>query len=122
MMLKKSRQSFLQSVRCAFLGFWYVLEERNFRIQAFCGVAALVLAFIFHLSHFDRIIIGALVVLVLGAEMLNSALERFIDFHVKDHNPEVGKIKDISAGAVLLFSLFALIVGICIFGRALFTF
>ena len=48
--------------------------------------------------------------LVLSAEMINSALEALIDHLHPDIHPEIRIIKDMAAGAVLVFSLTALLI------------
>jgi diacylglycerol kinase len=53
-------------------------------------------------------------------EMMNSAIEYSLDavFHNK-YSKLVGMAKDISAGAVMLVSVFAVIIGILLFGSAI---
>ncbi|KKU50970.1 MAG: hypothetical protein A3A28_00065 [Candidatus Sungbacteria bacterium RIFCSPLOWO2_01_FULL_47_32] len=115
----KRKQSLPASFRNAFRGVWLVLQERSFLIQLAAGAIAVTLAFILTLSDTSRIIIILLTFLVLGAEMFNSAVEYLLDFVKKDHDPDIARVKDILAGAVMVFSLSALIIGIWIFGRAL---
>ena len=50
--------------------------------------------------------------LVLVAELLNSALETLADHLHPEQHPEVGAAKDIAAGAVLVASAVALVVGL----------
>lgn len=50
--------------------------------------------------------------LVLVAELLNSALETLIDHLHPEAHPVIGAAKDIAAGAVLLASVIALVVGV----------
>lgn len=49
--------------------------------------------------------------LVLVAELLNSALEALVDHLHPERHPAVGAAKDIAAGAVLLASVGAVVVG-----------
>jgi len=53
--------------------------------------------------------------LVLVAEMFNSALEAWLDRQVEHYDPHVKTIKDLSAGAVLIASLAAALVGVLVF-------
>ena len=56
-----------------------------------------------------------LIILVLTLELINSILERFVDVFKPRIHPMVEEIKDLMAGAVLIASLGALIVGLLIF-------
>jgi diacylglycerol kinase (ATP) len=53
--------------------------------------------------------------MVMGAEMLNTAIETLVDLVSPGHNELAGKSKDIAAGAVLISALFAAIAGLVIF-------
>ena len=52
---------------------------------------------------------------VLVLELLNSSIERLVDLAKPRLHEEAGTIKDLMAGAVLLASMVAVIVGILIF-------
>jgi len=52
---------------------------------------------------------------VLTAEMINTAIESVVDLISKDISPLAEKAKDLAAGAVLVFSLFAAAIGAIIF-------
>ena len=59
---------------------------------------------------------AAVSVLVIGLEMVNSAVEAFLDHTYPDFDPTVKYVKDVLAGAVLVASFGALIVfGIYVF-------
>lgn len=49
---------------------------------------------------------------VLGAELLNTALERLADHLHPELHPEIGRAKDCAAAAVLICTLAALAVGV----------
>ena len=55
------------------------------------------------------------VALVLVTEMINTAIERAMDFITMDRHPYIKAIKDIAAGAVLVASICALLTGLFIF-------
>ena len=59
-------------------------------------------------------LVALTVALVLAFEMMNSALEGFIDLMHPGLHPEIKVAKDMAAGAVLLMSLAALAVGACL--------
>ena len=53
--------------------------------------------------------------LVLGIEGLNTAVEKMADFVQPEFDEKIGFIKDISAGAVMLVSIAASIIGLIIY-------
>jgi undecaprenol kinase len=55
-------------------------------------------------------LVGLVTMLVLGFELINSAFERLIDHLHPEIHPEIGLIKDMAAGGVLLISVAALII------------
>ena len=84
-------------------------REPNFRIQlAFAG-GLVVLLLALRPGFYWSAILLLVAALVLAAEMINSALEALIDHLHPDIHPEIRIIKDMAAGAVLIFSLTALL-------------
>jgi diacylglycerol kinase (ATP) len=57
--------------------------------------------------------------LVIGSELLNTALERLADALHPDPHPLVGAAKDAAAGAVLVCAVTAVLVGLVSMGPAL---
>ena len=114
------KQNLARSFWSAFQGIKHVLRERNFIIQITAAILALAFAEALNLGRSEKIIIVVLAGFVLASESMNSACERMLDFVTKEHNAEVARIKEILAGAVLIYSFTALIIGIWIFGNAIF--
>lgn len=114
------RTSFLASVTHAVRGIEAASSGRNFKIQVLIGAVAIVASLLFRLSHIERAVIVLCVGLVLTAEVLNTALERLLDFVSKERRPEIREIKDLMAAAVLLLSFVALVAGLWIFAGAIF--
>jgi len=104
---------FIQSARHAVRGIGFVWkEERNFRLHL-CGTfVALLTAIIFDFSLLEVSLIIVAILLVLGTEILNTLVEDLLNKVEPNHDPVVGKLKDMMAGIVLINSLGALIIGI----------
>lgn len=92
-----------------------IKTERNFRIH--CVITLFVIAFSFFvgLSLMEWGVLVLAITFVLTMEMLNSAIERVMDFLSPEHHPLVGKIKDITAGAVFVAALASVIIGCILF-------
>lgn len=56
---------------------------------------------------------------VIVVEILNTALERLADHLHPGRHPEIGRIKDLAAGASLVAAIAAAVVGVLIFGKHL---
>lgn len=106
----------VKSFRSAARGLVVVFKsERNFKIQLFLGVLALVAAFYFPLKVWEKVSVLLLTIAVLVMEIFNTVVEYFADLLKPRLHHYVGVIKDVVAGAVLITSLGALIVGLIIF-------
>lgn len=115
----KSRQSLVGSFRSAFRGLVFALEGRNFVVTILIGLLALAFSYVVGLETEERFIIILSTGLILGAEIFNSAIEQILDILHPEHDPRVGKIKDLLAGGVLVFSLIALVIWIRLFLKVL---
>jgi len=106
----------IKSFEYAFRGLWHLLkEEHNYRIHIVVMIAVVAAGFIFRIEEWEWIAVIICIGLVLALEAINSALENFLDFVSPEKHEKVMKIKDLAAGAVLVFSIAAAIVGIKIF-------
>ena len=108
--------TFTKSFSYAWRGIVYVFQnEQNFRIQS--GIASLVVIamFLFQLTRSEMVVVLLLVLLVLILELLNSALEKFIDLLKPRLHLHIGVVKDIMAAMVLLAGFGAILIGGIIF-------
>jgi Diacylglycerol kinase len=108
---------FITSVEFAITGIKTAFkEERNMRSHTILGMLAIIVGLFFHLHPFEWLWIFLSIFLVIVVEMINTAFENVVDMVTEKHFNIYGKkIKDIAAGAVLLTSLFAMIVALIIF-------
>ncbi|MDO8259936.1 MAG: diacylglycerol kinase family protein [Candidatus Magasanikbacteria bacterium] len=90
-------------------------EEQNLRVQTLAGLVASGLAAYFSISLIEWCILLIAIMTVLLMEIANSAVERVTDVLKPRINNYVKEIKDIMAAAVMLASVFAVIIGAIIF-------
>lgn len=90
-------------------------EERNFRIQIFVGIVVLIFTFYFDFSLVETSLVTLLIVLVLGAEIFNTAIEDLCNKVEPNKDPIIKKVKDMAGGAVLVTAVGALVVGAVVF-------
>lgn len=110
------RQSVADSFGHAFEGVLTgVLEERNMKIH--CVMAALVVFFglVLHISVTEWCICFILFGLIMGLELVNTAIEAAVDLATQEYHPLAKRAKDTAAGAVLIASIMAAVTGLLIF-------
>lgn len=89
--------------------------ERNFRVMLAVAAVAVALGFQQGISRLEWVAVVLCVGLVLSLELVNTAGERLVDILSPEHDPRYGRVKDILAGAVLVASMAAAVVGILVF-------
>lgn len=112
------KRSFLDSFRDAAIGVWKCIKlEKNMRIHITMLVYMSALGFALQLSRGEFAALFLAIALVISMEMINTAIEKLCDFSKTDYDKLIRVIKDISAGAVLVSSVFSVFVGIAVFGK-----
>ena len=106
----------LNSVKYALRGAWLLLRsESSIQIQAVIALAVTLAGFYFEISATEWALQLLAIGLVMGVEGVNTAVEKLADYVQPLHDPRIGRLKDISAGAVMLASVLACIVGLLIY-------
>lgn len=106
----------LASFKYAAKGFWILITtEKSIISQVIITVFMTVLGFLMQISTMEWLFQIVAIAMVLIAESLNTAIEKMADFIHKEQHPEIGRIKDISAGAVFFAAIFAVIIGLIIY-------
>ena len=114
----KDVESLFKSFVYAFKGFgWMVTHERNFRIHLTCLIYMfyyLLRYDFFTVSRTEFAILLLASSLVIGGEMINSGIEKADDSVSEERKHTIEVSKDVSAGAVLVFAIFAVLCGVVI--------
>jgi diacylglycerol kinase len=71
--------------------------------------------FYFNVTKSEWIILILCCGMVMSLELANSSFERLCDLYTTEFNPKIKYVKDVMAGAVLIASIMAFIIGIIIF-------
>jgi len=109
---------FVKSLRYAILGIWYsVRDQPNLEIQVGIAIVVTAAGFYFQITSTEWCVVLLCIGLVIGLEMINTAIENLVDLITLERSPLAGKIKDIAAGAVLFSSIISTIIGVIIFGK-----
>lgn len=106
----------IKSFKYAIKGIIYAIKnERNMRIHTVASFCVFIFSLFFELNFEKYIFLFFTCAFVMVCELINSALENLIDICASDYNSKAKAAKDISAGAVLLSSGLAVVVGVFIF-------
>ncbi len=106
----------LKSIKAAIIGLRITAaEEPNFRVHIAISAIVIVLGIIVKISHTEWLILILTIGLVLVSEVFNTAIEDLCDYNNKEFDELIGRIKNISAGAVLTSAIISFIVGLIIF-------
>ncbi|ALM09447.1 MAG TPA: hypothetical protein DEB30_05730 [Candidatus Peribacter riflensis] len=106
-------QQFAKSAANAFRGITFVWQrERNFRIESMIGILVMLAAVALGFTYMEVVLVLVTVSVVLGAELFNSVIEEILDVVEPHYSVHVGRLKDVTAGVVLLLSLFAGVIGV----------
>lgn len=87
-------------------------RERSFRTQVGLATAAVLALIILRPALLWWAVVAMCCALVLGLELMNSALEALVDHLHPDEHPEIRLVKDMAAGGVLVASIGSLICGV----------
>jgi len=111
-------KSFFQSVRYALHGVWSGIDDQlNLKVQIAIATIVIGAGFLFKITATEWCIVLICIGLVLGLELMNSAIESLVDLVTLERKPLAGRIKDIAAGAVLVVSIVSVIIGVIIFRK-----
>jgi len=107
----------IRSFGYALKGIGYATTTQlNFRVHLVATLVTITLGIGLHISINEWVWIILCITLVLAAEMFNTAIEFLTDLVSPGYHPKAGHVKDVAAGAVLLCAIFAIVVGVIIFG------
>lgn len=112
----QGKEEFDKSVGHALDGIEYAVNhERNVKIEILFAILTSILGFILKISLLEWVVIVLVIAMVLALELVNTAIERTVDLVTKDYHDLAKAAKDVAAGAVLVMSMFSVIIGLIIF-------
>lgn len=97
-----------------------IKTQINIRIQIIIAILTIILGIYFKISTIEWLFIIGAIFIVIIAETINTAIEACVDLVTTKYNKMAKIAKDVAAGAVLLASAHAVIVGIIIFYNKIF--
>jgi undecaprenol kinase len=111
----KRKYRYIETFKFAFEGIRTAfIQEKNLRFHTFFSVFVILLASFLSLTVLEWILILIAIGGMLVLELINSAIERVVDLITTDYHPLAKQAKDIAAGAVLIYALLSIVIGILI--------
>ncbi|WP_328154396.1 diacylglycerol kinase family protein [Cytobacillus praedii] len=92
-----------------------IMNERNMKIHLGISLIVILTGLWLSLSMLEWLFIFLAIGGMLSLEMINTALERAVDLVTDQYHPLAKDAKDIAAGAVLLYAIMSVIIGVIIF-------
>ena len=104
------------SIKNAFNGLiWSLKTQPNFRIHIFFSAIAIIAGFLLKISYTEFLVVLLLITAGFTIETINTSIEETTDAIDTKWRKDIGLAKDVSAGAMLAFSLGAISIATVIF-------
>ena len=113
---KMRNNNFLDACQNALDGIIYaVTTQSNIKKQLVIAVIVMLISLFFDLSKAEFLCLMFTVVLIIVAEMINTAIETVVDLYTDLYHPKAKIAKDVGAGAVVITAINAIIVAYFLF-------
>ncbi|CCY45805.1 diacylglycerol kinase DagK [Clostridium sp. CAG:1193] len=106
----------INSFKYAFSGIATAFKsEKNMKIHFTMMMLVIIFGILLKISLNEWLVCIMLFCMVIGSEMINTAVENVVNLAMPTKNEVAKNAKDISAGAVLVFAIGSAIIGLIIF-------
>lgn len=113
---KMKNSNFLDALQNALDGIIYAITtQSNIKKQLVIAVVVMLVSLFFNLNKAEFLCLMFTVVLIIIAEMFNTAIETVVDLYTDLYHPKAKIAKDVGAGAVVLAAINAIIVAYFLF-------
>lgn len=113
---KMENSNFIDAVKNAVNGIFYAITtQSNIKKQLVIAVIVMLVSLFFDLNKAEFLCLMFTVVLIIIAEMFNTAIETVVDLYTDLYHPKAKIAKDVGAGAVVIAAINALIVAYFLF-------
>ncbi len=113
---QKGIKRLINSFGYALDGIKYAFKyEQNIIVHFIVTIIVVIAGIFLHISFFEWLIVVMAIGLVVATELINTSIEALVDLACPEINSLAKIAKDTAAGAVLVFALTAVIVGLIIF-------
>jgi undecaprenol kinase len=89
--------------------------ERNMRIHLIASIFVIGCSLFFSISKLEWLFVMVAIGGIFSLELINTAIERVVDMITEEYHPLAKQAKDLAAGAVFIYAVTAVVIGIFIF-------
>lgn len=109
-------KNFIDSWKNAFEGIIYATTtQHHIKMQLIIAVIVVIVSLFFNLNRAEFLCFLFTIVLIIFAEMVNTAIETVVDLYVDVYHPKAKIAKDVAAGGVVIATINAIIVAYFLF-------
>jgi undecaprenol kinase len=90
-------------------------SEKNMRIHFICSIIVILVSFYFSITKTEWLFILLAIGGMFSLELVNTAIERSVDLVTAEYHPLAKQAKDLAAGAVFVYAIVSVCIGIIIF-------
>lgn len=109
-------KSEIKSFTYAWKGIIYAIRsEKHMRFHLLAAFLVAVAGWFFNVNYIEWCLIITTIGAVIAAEIFNTAFEQLVNLVSPQQHVIAGKVKDLAAGAVLVISIAAILIGLIIF-------
>jgi diacylglycerol kinase len=114
--METTNKSLVKSFGHAFEGLLHAVKyNRNLKIHFLTALVVIIASIFFHITLFEKEILGVMILLVILSEMINTSIEEMVNLITTEHRREAGIAKDVAAGMVLVATMGAVVIGAFVF-------
>ncbi|MFK9091418.1 diacylglycerol kinase family protein [Bacillus salipaludis] len=107
---------FMKTFVFAFTGILTALRmERNMRFHFIASIIVIIGSFSFSITKVEWVFVLFAIGGMFALELMNTAIERVVDLITTEFHPLAKQAKDLAAGAVLVYAILSVVIGIVIF-------
>ena len=100
----------------ALSGLWNTIRtESHFRFHICAAVGTTMFTEYYDFTRYDYALLFMAIFFVLGAELVNTALEHTVDLCTNEYHEKAKRAKDVAAGFVLVSAIYALFTAVILF-------
>ena len=114
--IKEKNKSIINTWKNAIEGIIYATTtQKNIKMQLVIAVIVMISSLFFNLNKAEFLCLMFTVILIIIAEMINTAIETVVDLYTELYHPKAKIAKDVGAGAVVISAFNAVIVAYFLF-------
>lgn len=89
--------------------------ERNMRIHLLVSIVVIGCSMFFSINKLEWLFVIVAIGGIFSLELMNTAIERVVDLITEEYHPLAKQAKDLAAGAVFIYAIIAVVIGIMVF-------